>query len=113
MKPASLKRVKAARVKEGDKIVMADDEAYFASDVRRVVQAAKKLENGEKQTPGHLMTITVIGDIKTKRFRVLPSADLFIVAAEVAKKSSRPASRTAKSRDKKRIAPVRLSVPPF
>jgi len=98
MKPAKLKKVKAARVKEGDQIVMALDgddagDGYVASDVRRVVPAAKKLANGEKQTPGHLMTITVT----QKRFRVLPTADLYVKVPEIVKKPGRPTGRKTRA----------------
>lgn len=75
MKPAKFQKVKAARLKEGDKVVMMHEDGLISSShVLRVVKPKMKAEPGQKQRPGHLMTITT----GAKRFRVLPSTDLFI-----------------------------------
>jgi len=80
MKPAELQKVKASRLAVKDSVVMGPCPFLECAPVTKITSARETHVKGEKQTPGMLMTIHVILDGNPKRFRVLPSADLYIQA---------------------------------
>lgn len=86
MKIAKLRTVQAGVLKVGDKLLIADEDGYTCKPVTRITPSREPYPVSAKQTPAMLMTITVkvnvlhVNSVETinKRFRVLPTAELFI-----------------------------------
>ena len=92
MKPIQLKKIKASRIKEEDNVLLEDPiGGILWGSVIRIVQPKIKKMGDEKQRPSHLMTITT----DRKRFRVLPTADLWIAHDEARDKKRTRRQRNA------------------